>query len=45
MQTVFNGLPIRGGERVLIKIAGNSKVNKDGLVFQIDHQDIFTLDQ
>ena len=33
MQTVFNGLPIRGGERVLIKIAGNSKVNKDGLDF------------
>ena len=32
MQTVFNGLPIRGGERVLIKIAGNSSVNK-GLDF------------
>jgi len=27
MQTVYNGLPIRGGERVLIKIAGNSSVN------------------
>ena len=34
MQTVFNGLPIRGGERVLIKIAGNSKVNKDALLCQ-----------
>ena len=33
MQTVYNGLPIRGGERVLIKIAGNSNVNKDGLDF------------
>ena len=33
MQTVYNGLPIRGGERVLIKIAGNSSVNKDGLDF------------
>ena len=33
MQTVFNGLPIRGGERVLIKIAGNSKINEDGLDF------------
>ena len=32
MQTVYNGLPIRGGERVLIKIAGNSSVNK-GLDF------------
>ena len=32
MQTVYNGLPIRGGERVLIKIAGNSSVN-EGLDF------------
>ena len=32
MQTVYNGLPIRGGERVLIKIAGNSNVN-EGLDF------------
>jgi len=32
MQTVFNGLPIRGGERLLIKIAGNSNINK-GLDF------------
>ena len=33
MQTVYNGLPLRGGERVLIKIAGNSNMNKDGLDF------------
>ena len=32
MQTVYNGLPIRGGERVLIKIAGNSNTN-EGLDF------------
>ena len=32
MQTVYNGLPIRGGERVLIKIAGNSNIN-EGLDF------------
>ena len=32
MQTIFNGLPIRGGERLLIKIAGNSNINK-GLDF------------
>ena len=32
-ESLYNGLPIRGGERVLIKIAGNSKVNKDGLDF------------
>ncbi len=32
MQTVYNGLPIRGGERVLIKIAGNSSIN-EGLDF------------
>ena len=33
MQTVYNGLPLRGGQRVLIKIAGNSNMNKDGLDF------------
>ena len=31
-QSIYNGLPLRGGERVLIKIAGNSKQNK-GLDF------------
>ena len=28
LQSIYNGLPLRGGERVLIKIAGNSKLNK-----------------
>ena len=32
MQGIYNGLPLRGGERVIIKIAGNSKTNK-GLDF------------
>ena len=32
MQGMYNGLPLRGGERVKIKIAGNSKTNK-GLDF------------
>ena len=31
-QSIYNGLPLRGGERVQIKIAGNSKSNK-GLDF------------
>ena len=31
-QSIYNGLPLRGGERVKIKIAGNSKLNK-GLDF------------
>ena len=31
-QSIYNGLPLRGGERVLIKIAGNSKTN-EGLDF------------
>tara|TARA_B100000524_G_scaffold182236_1_gene93903 strand:- start:161 stop:1498 length:1338 start_codon:yes stop_codon:yes gene_type:complete len=33
VKSLYNGLPLRGGERVVIKIAGNSKVNKDGLDF------------
>ena len=37
MQSLLNGLPLRGGERVIIKIAGNSKVNK-GMDFS-DHPD------
>ncbi len=32
LQSLYNGLPIRGGERLLIKIAGNSPTNK-GLDF------------
>ena len=35
MQGIYNGLPLRGGERVIIKIAGNSK-NNDGLDFSKD---------
>ena len=33
IKSLYNGLPLRGGERVLIKIAGNSNMNKDGLDF------------
>ncbi len=32
MQSLYNGFPLRGGERVVIKIAGNSPTNK-GLDF------------
>ena len=32
MQSLYNGFPLRGGERVVIKIAGNAKTNK-GLDF------------
>jgi hypothetical protein len=32
-KSLYNGLPLRGGERVSVKIAGNSKINKDGLDF------------
>ena len=28
LQSLYSGLPLRGGERVFIKIAGNSKTNK-----------------
>lgn len=28
LQSVYSGLPLRGGERVFIKIAGNSNTNK-----------------
>ena len=40
LQSIYNGLPLRGGERVLIKIAGNSKVNK-GLDFSKRASDYF----
>ena len=40
LQTIYNGLPLRGGERVIIKIAGNSKVNK-GLDFSKNPENYF----
>ncbi len=40
MQSIYNGLPLRGGERVLIKIAGNSKSNK-GLDFSASPEQYF----
>ena len=33
MQSIYNGFPLRGGERVVMKIAGNSNSNVDGLDF------------
>ena len=40
MQGIYNGLPLRGGERVIIKIAGNSKKN-NGLDFSKDATQYF----
>ena len=40
LQSIYNGLPLRGGERVIIKIAGNSKVNK-GLDFSKNSENYF----
>ena len=40
LQSVYNGLPLRGGERVLIKIAGNSKTN-EGLDFSVNPDQYF----
>ena len=40
LQSIYNGLPLRGGERLLIKIAGNSNVNK-GLDFTEDVENYF----
>lgn len=37
-QSIYNGLPLRGGERVSLKIAGNSKTNP-GLDFATDEKD------
>ena len=31
LQSIYSGLPLRGGEKVTIKIAGNSETNKKGL--------------
>ena len=40
-KSLYNGLPLRGGERVVIKIAGNSKFNKDGLDFSKSPEQYF----
>jgi hypothetical protein len=37
-QSIYNGLPLRGGERVALKIAGNSTTNP-GLDFLTDNKD------
>ena len=37
MQSIYNGFPLRGGERVVLKIAGNSDVNKEGLDLSLIH--------
>lgn len=39
-QSIYNGLPLRGGERVSFKIAGNSPTNP-GLDFSTDPKDYF----
>jgi hypothetical protein len=39
-QSIYNGLPLRGGERVLMKIAGNSPTNP-GLDFSRKPEDYF----
>ena len=31
IQSLYNGFPLRGGERVVLKISGNSEINKEGL--------------
>ena len=41
MQSIYNGFPLRGGERVVLKIAGNSDVNKEGLDFSKNPRDYF----
>jgi hypothetical protein len=38
LQSIYNGLPLRGGERVAIKIAGNSSTNP-GLDFSSNSKD------
>jgi hypothetical protein len=40
LQSIYNGLPLRGGERVSLKIAGNSSTNP-GLDFASDPEDYF----
>jgi hypothetical protein len=39
-QSLYNGLPLRGGERLAVKISGNSK-NNPGLDFSKKSQDYF----
>ena len=41
MQSIYNGFPLRGGERVVLKITGNSEVNKEGLDFSKNPKDYF----
>ena len=41
-ETIYNGLPLRGGERVLIKISGNSGTNA-GLDFTEDVNDYYNV--
>jgi hypothetical protein len=38
LQSIYNGLPLRGGERIALKIAGNSN-NNPGLDFSTDPND------
>jgi len=40
-KSLYNGLPLRGGERVQVKIGGNSKINKKGLDFSKRPTDYF----
>ena len=40
MTGIYNGLPLRGGEKLRIKIAGNSKIN-GGMDFSDDEDKLF----
>ena len=40
LQSIYNGLPLRGGERLIIKVAGNSSINK-GLDFSESVENYF----
>ena len=42
LQSIYNGLPLRGGERVALKIAGNSEKNP-GLDFATNPRDYLYL--
>ena len=44
LQSIYNGLPLRGGERLALKIAPNSETNK-GLDFSIDPHDYLHVDR
>ena len=41
IQSLYNGFPLRGGERVVLKISGNSEINKEGLDFSKDPSHYF----